>query len=126
MTIQELEQVASDLKQFVGVEMGNLTLVTGVNKDSVKTVTRVVSDVVKKLDAVKLQFKDVTNEQLHDLAVDSVLELLMFLLSSRLGAVGRWLFLVIPLSIKRQIAGLIVDIVVSLVHPTTGPGVSID
>jgi ABC-type tungstate transport system substrate-binding protein len=116
MDINELKGIAVELKEFVASELLKLKSVTGANAVSFKAITAVVADVVKKLDEIKKKFTSLTDIQLHDLAVDAVLELLLFLLASRLGGVGKWLFTFAPLSVKRQFAGIIVDVIVSLLH----------
>ena len=123
MDVNELKSISADLQSFTSQELSELKTVTGANAVSLKTVASVVSAVVKKLDEVKKKFTSLTDIELHDLAVEAVLELLLFALSSRMGGVGKWLFLMVPLSAKRAIAGVIVDLVVSLLHKKPEPAI---
>jgi hypothetical protein len=123
MEVVDLKAIAADLKAFVDKEMVAVKSSSGVNNESLKIAVGVVSGVVKKLDEVKAKFQALTDEQMHELAVDAVLDLILYLLAARLGGIGKWLVVLIPAGTKRQIAGVIVDVCVALIHKDVVPAV---
>jgi urease gamma subunit len=118
MTLEQLKATAKDLQVFVNGELAKVKTIDGLNFDSFKAVSAIIHDVIEIIDQTKVQFKDITNEQMQGLAVDAVYELLVNLLKARLGAVGKIAFALLPNSVIRSLCKLVVDLVVNAIHRT--------
>jgi urease gamma subunit len=118
MTIEQLTQTAKDLQTFVNGELAKIKTVDGFNLNSLKAVSGIIHDVIEIIDQTKLQFKDITNEQMQGLAVDAVYGMLTDLLKSRLGTVGKIAYTLLPNKVIRSLCTVIVDLIVHAIHST--------
>ena len=116
MTIDQLNQTAEDLQAFAQGELAKAKAINGLSIASFEAGTQIIYDVIQMVDQVKLQFADVTNDQLQGLAVEAVGEVIDMLLQSQLGTVGKIAYALLPNKIKTGIAKAIINLVVSIIH----------
>ena len=116
MTVEELKYVAADLQAFANSEIERAKEIHGVNVTSYKVVVAIIQAVVKKIDDLKSKFVGMTNDEAKALAVKAVRQIIDYELMNKLGTVGKFIFGVLPDNYKDQLAGIIVDTVVSFVH----------
>ena len=118
MTIEQLTQTAKDLKTFVNGEIERIKTLDGLNINSFKAASGIIQDVINMIDQVKLEFADITNEQMQGLAVDAVYGLVDSLLKTRMGTVGKIAYALLPNNLKRSLCTAIVDLIVHAIHDT--------
>ena len=118
MTLDQLKSTAKNLQAFVSAEMLKVKAVHGFNISSFKAASAIIHDVIEIIDQTKLQFADITNEQMQTLAVDAVYEVIDMLLKSQLGMPGKIIYALLPNSLKRNLCKMIVDLIVNAIHRT--------
>ena len=119
MTIEELKKTAEDLKVFAAEQLKDIKELSGLSPSTFKAAVGIIKDIIKKIDEVKKQFKDITNEQMQSLAVDAVSEIIDMLLTKYLakeGIVGKITAMLLTKEVRRQIAAMVVDMAVNLIH----------
>jgi flagellar biosynthesis/type III secretory pathway protein FliH len=132
MTLDQINQTAKAIQAFAQGELAKAKAINGLSIASFEAGTQIIYDVIQMVDQVKMQFADVTNDQLQDLAVQAVGEVIDSLLQSQLGTVGKIVYSLVPASIKTGIAKAIINLVVSIIHkakaavsPATKPTVAV-
>jgi hypothetical protein len=119
MTVEELKYTAEDLRKFAADRLKAAKDLSGLTLDTFKSAVGIIKDVVKKIDEVKKQFKDITNDQMQDLAVRAVSEVIDFMLAkylARAGFLGKAAGMLLTKGIRRQLAAMLVDMAVNLIH----------
>lgn len=116
MTVEELTMVGKDLVAFGNAELAKIKGLQG--SDTVKMVAAygVMTEVITKIDELKLKFNGMTNTQAQDLAVSALQGIIAMILDKSVGPWGKLILGVLPMNLQLRIARTIVDLVVHALH----------
>lgn len=115
MTLEELKETLNELKTFVKAELEKVKELRGFNAKTIKDLIGIIKEVVDKIDDYKTKF-EMTNEEAQKLAVEACRSVIDKIFTSYLGKVGRFIYSMLPSGLKDQLAKVIVDTVVAIVH----------